>query len=104
MIDAPTSIDGLLEVLYLMRQEIFMAEGRRAADLGIRLPVCETEAANTPSAADYLTAQIPSFIPLNQDMDAFQMDKDNKTVVIKYNMNRVIVQNKSTEYVAPFFN
>ena len=104
MIDAPTSIDGVLEVLYLMRQEIFMAEGRRAADLGIRLPVCETEAANTPSAADYLTAQIPSFIPLNQDMDAFQMDKDNKTVVIKYNMNRVIVQNKSTEYVAPFFN
>ena len=63
MIDAPTTVDGLLEVLYLMRQEIFMAEGRRAADLGIRFPVCETEAANTPSAAEYTTAQIPSFIP-----------------------------------------
>ena len=32
------------------------------------------------------------------------MNKDTKTVVIKYNMNRVIVQNKSSEYVAPFFN
>ena len=104
MIDAPTNVDDLLEILYLMRQEIFMAEGRRAADLGIRLPVCETEAANTPSAANYTTAQIPPFIPLNQEMDAFQMDKETKTVVIKYNMNRIIVQNKSTEYVAPFFN
>ena len=47
---------------------------------------------------------IPSFIPLNQDMDAFEMDKEAKTVVIKYNMNRIIVQNKSSEYVAPFFN
>lgn len=104
MIDTPTTVDGLLEVLYLMRQEIFMAEGRRAADLGIRLPVCETEAANTPSAAAYTEAQIPPFIPLNQDMDAFEMDTDAKTVVIKYNMNRVIVQNKATEYVAPFFH
>lgn len=104
MIDAPTTIDALLEVLYLMRQEIFMAEGRRAADLGIRLPVCETEAANIPSADAYLTAQIPSFIPLNQEMDAFVIDKQAKTVVIKHNMNRVIVQNKSSEYVVPFFN
>lgn len=104
MIDAPTSADGLLEVLYLMRQEIFIAEGRRAADLGIRLPVCETEAANTPSASNYTTAQIPSFIPLNQDMDAFDMDATAKTVVIKYNMNKVIVSNKSSEYVVPFSN
>ena len=104
MIDNPTTVDNLLEILYLMRQEIFIAEGRRVADLGIRLPICETEAANTPSAANYTTAQIPPFIPLNQEMDAFEMNKDTKTVVIKYNMNRVIVQNKSSEYVAPFFN
>lgn len=104
MIDDPTTVDQLLEVVYLMRQEIFIAEGRRVADLGIRLPVCETEAANTPSAEAYTTAQIPSFIPLNQGMDAFTMDEENKTVVITYNMNRVIVENKSSEYVAPFFN
>lgn len=103
MIDAPSTVDDLLEIVYLMRQEIFIAEGRRVADLGIRLPVCETEAAHTPSAADYTKAQIPSFIPLNQDMDAFEMNKETKTVVIKYNMNRVIVKNKSSEYVAPFF-
>lgn len=95
--------DDLLKLLYLMRQEIFFGEGRRAADLGIRLPLCEVEAANA-QAGDYINAQIPSFIPLNQDMDAFTMDKQNMTVVMKYDMNKVIVENKNSEYVAPFFN
>ena len=104
MIDQPATVDALLEIVYLMRQEIFIAEGRRVADLGIRLPVCETEAANTPSAANYTTAQIPSFIPGDKGMDEFTMDEENKTVVIKYNMNRIIVENKSSEYVAPFFH
>lgn len=98
-----TTVDETLATLYLMRQEIFIAEGRRVADLGIRLPICETEAANQPSASQYTTAQIPPFIPLNQDMDAFEMDKEAKTVTIKYNMNKIIATNKTSEYVAPFF-
>lgn len=103
MINQCDEQDNLLRILYLMRQEIFFGEGRRASDLGIRLPVCEVEAANTPSEG-YTQAQIPSFIPLNQDMDAFTIDNETKTVVIKYNMNNVIVDNKNTEYVAPFFH
>ena len=79
-------------------------EGRRVADLGIRLPVCEVEAANTPSAADYMEALIPSFIPLNYVMDSFAMDDDAMEVTIAYNMNRIIVENKASEYVAPFFD
>lgn len=103
MVDDCTSSDQLLELLYLMRQEIFFAEGRRASDLGIRFPLCEVEAANH-SAEQYTQAQIPSFIPLNQDMDAFTMDKVNKTVVIKYNMNKIIVNNKTSQYVVPFIH
>ncbi len=103
MIEQCDGQDNLLQLLYLLRQEIFFGEGRRAADLGIRFPVCEIEAANTPSEG-YTKAQIPSFIPLNQDMDAFTIDDEAKTVVIKYNMNKVIVDNKKSEYVAPFFN
>ena len=103
MIDNASGIDGTLELLYLMRQEIFFAEGRRVADLGIRLPVCEVEAANNPSAAGYTDAVIPPFIPLNQGMDDFTMDETAKEVTITYNMNRIIVENKSSEYVAPFF-
>jgi tetratricopeptide (TPR) repeat protein len=103
MIDNAPSVNGLLEIVYLMRQEIFFAEGRRASDLGIRLPICEIEAANTSSAAPYIEAQIPPFIPLGQELDAFEMDDDAKTVVIKHNMNKIIVENKASEYVAPFF-
>lgn len=104
IIDNASTVDDLLEILYLMRQEIFFAEGRRASDLGFRLPVCEIEAANTTSAAPYLEAQIPSFIPLEQGLDAFDIDETAKTVVIKYNMNKVLVKNKSSEYIIPFFN
>lgn len=104
MIGQASGTDNLLELIYLMRQEIFFAEGRRVPDLGIRMPVCEVEAANTPSAADYTMAQIPDFIPLNQGMDEFVMDEDARTVVISHNMNRVIVKNRSSEYVVPFFN
>lgn len=96
--------DALLEVLYLMRQEIFFAEGRRPADLGIRLPLCEVEAAGNTSAQPYIHALIPEFIPLDQGMDDFTMDEDGKTVTIKYNMNKIIVANKSSEYVVPMFN
>lgn len=104
MIGGTSGIDETLALLYLMRQEIFFAEGRRVADLGIRLPVCEVEAANTPSAADYIEALIPSFIPLNYGMDSFTMDDDAMEVTVAYNMNRIIVENKASEYVAPFFD
>lgn len=104
MINETSGVDETLELLYLMRQEIFFAEGRRVADLGIKLPVCEVEAANTPSAQPYMEALIPSFIPLNQGMDDFTMDETTKKVTIRYNMNKIIVENKSSEYVVPFFN
>lgn len=104
MIDNCSTQDDLLGILYLMRQEIFFGEGRRSSDLGIRLPVCEVEAANTASAKEYTNALIPSFIPTAQDMDAFDMDEVKKTVVIKYNMNKIIVKNKESQYVVPFIN
>ena len=94
--------DKLLELLYLMRQEIFIAEARRICDLGIRLPVCFREFTVNPTAEGFTEAQIPPFIPLDQKMDSFIMDQINKTIVIEYNMNRVIAQNKQTQYVVPF--
>ncbi len=106
MIDAAAADgeDALLEILYLMRQEILFAEGRRMCDLGIRYPVCFNEASVNPTAAGYTEAQIPAFIPLDRDMDHFTLDEAAETVVIKYNMNRIIVDNKNTEYVVPFIH
>ncbi|MBQ7471232.1 MAG: hypothetical protein IJS97_02240 [Prevotella sp.] len=102
MIDGLTTRVNALETLYLMRQEIFFGEGRRPADLGIRMPLCEVEAAAIKGSSAYTTAQIPSFIPLNQGMDDFTVDDEAKTVTITYNMNRVIVENASSAEVVPF--
>ncbi|HEY9550888.1 MAG TPA: hypothetical protein VIQ97_01260 [Prevotella sp.] len=104
MIDNCTSVDQTLELVYLMRQEIFIAEGRRLADLGIRLPLCEVEAANNTASADYTQAYIPAFIPLEQGLDAFEINEQTKQVTIKHNMNKEIVAHKSEKDVAPFFS
>ena len=45
--------DALLALIYLMRQEIFLAEGRRRSDLGIRLPISDVEISHTPAARTY---------------------------------------------------
>lgn len=102
MIDALDNHDSALELLYLMRQEIFFAEGRRPADLGIRLPLCEVEAAHASNGADFIQAWIPSFVPLDYGLDDFTIDEQAMTVTITYNMNRVIADNARSADVAPF--
>lgn len=101
--------DDFLELIYLIRQEVFFAEGRRFADLGMRLPLCEVEAAKVQQrypdvdVTKYTTAYIPSYIPSEEyAMDAYTVDVTNKVVVIRYNMNHEIVRNKSLECIVPF--
>ena len=102
MIDGLDNHDSALELVYLLRQEIFFAEGRRPADLGIRLPLCEAEAANTENGAPYTEAWIPSFVPKNYGLDDFTVDDEAKTVTITHNMNRIIVENAHSKDVVPF--
>lgn len=100
------SVDAALELIYLLRQEIFIGEGRRSVDLGIRFPVSVDEIVGNPNInpGDPATVGfIPSFIPLNKGMDAFTYDKDAAECVIKHNMNKVIVTNKGNKEVVPFF-
>ena len=102
MIDGLENHDSALELVYLMRQEIFFAEGRRPADLGIRLPLCEAEAANVENGATYIEAWIPSFVPQNYGLDDFTVNDEAKTVTITHNMNRIIVENAHSKDVVPF--
>ena len=102
MIDGLDNHDSALELVYLMRQEIFFSEGRRPADLGIRLPLCEVEAAHTADAATFTEAWIPAFVPRNYGLDEFTVDEKAKTVTIAHNMNRVIVENARSADVVPF--
>lgn len=103
MIDDAQDVTGLLQIVYLMRQEIFIAEGRRAADLGIRLPLCDVEYAHTPSSESFTNAVIPEFIPKDGKMDEFTVDEATKKITITYDMNKVIVENRKSTAVVPFF-
>lgn len=104
-IDNAVDVDGLMYILYRLRQEIFLAEGRRMTDLGIRLPVSLTEQQNNPHVKPENTQpRLPSFIPLNKGMDDFTFDKANKIVTMKYDMNRILVQNKNAKEIFPFIH
>jgi tetratricopeptide (TPR) repeat protein len=101
MIDAAATTDEALELLYLMRQEVFMSEGRRFADLGLRFPISETEKQTNINVTDaQIVGFIPSFVPTN--MDAFTYNAGAGTATITHNMNRVLVQNKADASVLPF--
>lgn len=104
-IDAAATGDDLLYLVYLMRQEIFIAEGRRLADLGIKLPVAWTEIIANPLTKDgepYTKALVPSFIPTAFEMDAFTYDATARTAVMRHDMNRTLVRNKASADVLPF--
>lgn len=104
-LDAGTTTDDLLYLLYRMRQEIFMSEGRRMTDLGIRLPVSQTEQLNNPHVkTEHIKAQLPAFIPLNRGMDNFTVDATNGVVTMTFDMNKVLVQNKTAKEIFPFIN
>jgi hypothetical protein len=104
-LDAAISQDQLLYVLYRLRQEIFIAEGRRMTDLGIKFPVSQTEQLNnTYVKPEHIKAQLPSFIPLNRGMDDFTYDKEKGIVTMKYDMNAILVNNKHAKEIFPFIN
>ncbi|WP_413511842.1 tetratricopeptide repeat protein [Myroides odoratus] len=101
-IEQSTTIDQLLYTLYLLRQEIFMSEGRRLSDLGIKYPISQIEAGNNSHVtAEYIKALIPDFIPLKAGMDDFTTDPVTKTVTMKYDMNKVLVAHKTSPYIMP---
>ena len=58
-----TTQTELYELLYTLRQETFFAEGRRASDMGIRLPLSEVEFVSRGSLANDLRLPIiPAYL------------------------------------------
>lgn len=105
MLDEAQSHDEMLYLLYLMRQEIFVVEGRRMTDLGIRLPVALDEALTNPNVdqgSAVLSARIPSFIPMDYGLDGFTYEDGDLLVVIHHDMNAVLVANQTSPFVLPF--
>jgi len=106
-IDALLTIDEALEALYLMRQEVFIAEGRRIVDLGVKFVLSENELLLNPNintGDSSLTGVIPPFIDtIKTELDMFTFDKTAGTVEIEHNLNKILVNNKTSDLVIPFF-
>lgn len=104
-INLATTQDAILYLVYRMRQEIFISEGRRMTDLGMKFPVSQTEQLSNKNVkpAD-LIAQIPSFIPKNREMDDFTNNTTSGVVTMKHDMNKVLVANKKAKEIFPFIN
>ncbi len=105
-INNATTADELLELVFLMRQEIFISEGRRAVDLGIKYPVSDEEASNNTNIASnstILDAVVPGFIPLDSSMDDFTVDQVQGIITISVNMNKILIDNKTSALVLPLW-
>ena len=106
-VDGLSNVVDALTVLYLMRQEIFIAEGRRFLDLGIRLPLSENEQVSNPNVdiGPLTTAFIPE--PINGIrtlLDAFSVDTANANLItVNLNLNRIIAENRGNDALVPFF-
>jgi hypothetical protein len=105
MLDGATTEAELLYLLYLMRQEIFVLEGRRMTDLGIRYPTALDEALTNPNLEENspaLQAVLPPWIPLDYGLDGFNYDDGDTLAVILHDMNQRIVANRTRPEVVPF--
>jgi len=97
--------DELVRLLYLLRQEILLLEGRRMHDLGIRLPMMLREIDTNPniSQGDVGTeVSVPGYIPSGNEMDRYSpvtLYDDNGNLVenqitILHDMNRVLAEQR----------
>lgn len=99
---AGLSGDALLEMIYRIRQEIFIAEGMRSVDMGITFVMSENELLinDNVSQAD-VEADLPPFYN-GLDVDEIDYDPVARTVSIVNDINAIIVANKTSDYVCPF--
>ena len=101
---------AIWHALHLARQEILFLEGRRMADLGIRLPIMRREIDQNPSITQGdpgTTPFVPSYIPPYNQMDLFSPESPydgdllvETQVTITHDLNKILTQNN----VSPFLS
>lgn len=98
--------DESLRVLYRTRQEIFIAEGMRLTDMGVKLVLSNPEISqnkNINMGDKGTKAVIPTFIDaIKTELDDFTYDVDAKSVIIKHDVNKILIENKTSPLVLPF--
>lgn len=105
-VDALTTAEEALATLYLMRQEIFIAEGHRSVDMGLTWVISEIEALQNENIGEghpSTQPDIPPFInAVKTDIDAFTYDPNALTCSITVDINAIIAANATSDYVCPF--
>lgn len=98
--------DAGLSLLYRTRQEVFIAEGIRFVDMGVKLVIDENEILLNENIAEGdsgTTPVIPSFIAsVVSDLDAITYDAASGAATTVINLNDILVANKSSDQVVPF--
>lgn len=96
--------DAMLEAIYNIRQEVFIAEGMRMMDMGITLVVSQNEQLlNSNVTTSDTEPVIPGYLQaIASEIDAITYDEVARTCTINHNISNLIVQNKATADVCPF--
>jgi tetratricopeptide (TPR) repeat protein len=98
--------DAGLALLYRTRQEVFIAEGLRMVDMGVKLVIDENEILlndNINEGDPGTTPTIPSFISaVVADLDAITYDAGAGVATTVIDLNDILVANKSSNQVIPF--
>ena len=106
-INMASTEDELLKLIYRTRQEVFIAEGIRCVDMGVKLVIHENEILQNPNinAGDPSTVPvIPSFISsVVSDLDAITYDRTSGMAMTAIDLNDILVQNKTSSEVIPFY-
>ena len=105
-VNAIVNDDAALVLLYRTRQEIFIAEGLRFADMGVKLVIHENEILQNPNVSDgdpSTIPVIPSFISaVVADLDAITYNAGAGTATTTIDLSAILVQNRTSDQVLPF--
>ncbi|WP_291967543.1 hypothetical protein [Maribacter sp.] len=98
--------DAGLSLLYRTRQEVFIAEGLRMVDMGVKLVIDENEILineNINEGDLGTTPVVPSFISaVVADLDAITYDAATGVATTVIDLNDILVANKTSDQVVPF--
>ena len=98
--------DAGLELLYRTRQEVFIAEGLRFVDMGLKLIIDENEVLQSDNITEGdlgTVPLIPSFIDaVKGDIDAISYDATTGVATTTVDITAILVANKTAPEVLPF--
>lgn len=101
-----TADDSGLELLYRTRQEVFIAEGLRFVDMGLKLIMDENEVLQNENINDGDLGTVPSIPPfidaVKNELDAITFVPGSDACTTDINVTEILVANKASDLVLPF--